>query len=126
MAKLMTPEEITAALEDRVIKVVAERTGLTQVTVWRMRKGETKTPKQSTIEILSNYLRQHCDTADNATLAPRKAARTRKRPLAGKSEDNQESQGFSVTGSKGTSTGGMSVTGSLPLPRNLDAGSQEA
>jgi len=58
---MMTVEQVVAALSDRNLVVVAERTGLNYHTVWRVATGCTN-PAYSTIEKLSAYLTQQQST----------------------------------------------------------------
>ncbi len=55
-AEMLTPEQVTQGLQDRVIAVVAEKTGLHPNTVRKMKSGEFKEPPFSTISKLSDYL----------------------------------------------------------------------
>lgn len=54
----MTYEEIKEALQDRVLKVVSERTGLSEGTINRIRSGKTKKPHNSVLRVLEDYLKQ--------------------------------------------------------------------
>lgn len=61
----MTVEQVVAALSDRNLVVVAERTGLNYHTVWRVATGCTN-PAYSTIEKLSAYLTQQSTQQQDA------------------------------------------------------------
>ena len=52
---MLTVEQIVNYLTDRNLVVVAERTGLSYQTVWRVARGETN-PDYSTVKKLSDYL----------------------------------------------------------------------
>lgn len=52
----MKYEEIQEALQDRVLKVVSERTGLSEPTLQKIKAGRTKTPHKSVLRVLSDYL----------------------------------------------------------------------
>ena len=56
--KMMKLEEIRRRLQDRRPGVVAAATGLTAITVARIRDGAYDDPKLSTIEALSAYLEE--------------------------------------------------------------------
>lgn len=62
---MMTVEQVVAALSDRNLVVVAERTGLNYHTVWRVATGCTN-PAYSTIEKLSAYLTQQSTQQQDA------------------------------------------------------------
>lgn len=53
---MMTPEQIQAALIDRKPRFVADKTGLSYVTVWRVAKGNFKGLNYQTVKVLSDYL----------------------------------------------------------------------
>jgi DNA-binding Xre family transcriptional regulator len=53
---MLSPEEIKEKLKDRVVKVVAEETGLHENTVRKMKKGAFETPEYETVRRLSEYL----------------------------------------------------------------------
>jgi DNA-binding phage protein len=53
--KTMTPDQIRAALSDRNLSTVAERTGLSADTLYRIANGEG-TPTHATLVVLSIYL----------------------------------------------------------------------
>lgn len=53
---MLTLKEIRKRLQDRRPGVVAEATGLTAITVARIRDGSITDPKHSTIQALSDYL----------------------------------------------------------------------
>lgn len=52
---MLTLSEIKKILEDRNLKVIAERTGVSYQTLWRITKGNA-TPSATTAEKISNYL----------------------------------------------------------------------
>lgn len=56
---MMELEEIKAALQDRIDSKVAERTGLTSVTIWRIKTGRAKKPHNSVLRVLSDYLQNN-------------------------------------------------------------------
>jgi len=53
---MMTAEQVSAALRDRRLRVVAQVTGLSYDTVWRVRNGACKRVSYDTIKALSDYL----------------------------------------------------------------------
>lgn len=53
---MMTLDEIIEALADRKPGVVAEATGLSYDTVWRVAAGKTKRVSYETAKVLSDYL----------------------------------------------------------------------
>lgn len=52
---MMTLEQIQAALQDRKPSVVADATGLTYQTVWRVQRHKVKAVSYSTVQKLSAY-----------------------------------------------------------------------
>jgi len=54
---MFTIEQIIEALRDRSLKKVAESTGLSYDTVWRVANGKALKPSHDTISKLSNYLK---------------------------------------------------------------------
>lgn len=52
----MKLSEITAALRDRRLDIVAKGTGLSVQTIRRVRDGEAKDPAHSTVAALEAYL----------------------------------------------------------------------
>ena len=52
---MLTPEEIREKLKDRVIKMVAEQTGLHYNTVLNIRNGESADPSHRAVKALSEY-----------------------------------------------------------------------
>ena len=50
--------KVQAALQDRIVQTVAERTGLSQNTISALRDGKTgkRGPNSSTVKILADYL----------------------------------------------------------------------
>lgn len=55
-AQLLTPDQIRQALTDRILSVVAERTGLHASTLYRIADGDR--PSLHTLETLSAYLQR--------------------------------------------------------------------
>ena len=53
---IMRLNEIRAALKDRRLRVVAEMTGLSYATVWKVATGRTTQVSYEVIEKLSDYL----------------------------------------------------------------------
>lgn len=53
---MMTPDQIRTALADRKPKVVAEKTGLSYMTVWRIARGNFASLNYETVKLLSDYL----------------------------------------------------------------------
>lgn len=53
---MMTLEAVRAALFDRRLKTVAEQTGLSYDTIWRVRAGEDKRVSYDVVKRLSDYL----------------------------------------------------------------------
>ena len=53
----MTIDEIIAALKDRNLKVVSERTGIHHNSLVALKNGAVQNPHQRTIELLTAYLR---------------------------------------------------------------------
>lgn len=53
---MMTLDEIMAALADRKLNAVADATGLSYDTVWRVAAGKTKRVSYETAKVLSDYL----------------------------------------------------------------------
>lgn len=53
---MMTLEAVQEALFDRRLRLVAEATGLSYDTVWRVRNGEVKQVSYDVIKRLSDYL----------------------------------------------------------------------
>lgn len=53
---MLSPEEIKIKLQDRNLKVVAEKTGLHQNTVYKFAKGGDSSSKFITVKKLSDYL----------------------------------------------------------------------
>jgi len=62
MKTLLTPDQLRAALKDRVLSVVAERTGLHASTLYRLADGER--PSLHTVEVLSEYLQRPAAKAE--------------------------------------------------------------
>jgi len=58
---LLKLEEIVKRLEDRNLKLVAERTGLAHQTLYRIRNGQVTSPNYETVTILSEYLTVESD-----------------------------------------------------------------
>ena len=56
----MTPDQITAALSDRKITIVARRTGISLGTLYKIQRGQVDNVRASTINRLAAYL-QPCD-----------------------------------------------------------------
>lgn len=56
MKTLLNPDQLRAALKDRVLSVVADRTGLHPSTLYRLANGEQ--PSLHTVEVLSEYLQR--------------------------------------------------------------------
>lgn len=56
---MMSYEQIKEALHDRVLQVVAERTGLNVMTVNKIANGKTKKPHNSVLKVLSDYLQNN-------------------------------------------------------------------
>jgi hypothetical protein len=54
--RMLTIEQITKALEDRKLRVVARETGLHYHTLRRIKHGETTNPSFGTVKLLSDYL----------------------------------------------------------------------
>ena len=54
--EMMTLDEIMAALADRKLNAVADATGLSYDTVWRVAAGKTKRVSYETAKTLSDYL----------------------------------------------------------------------
>ena len=54
----MTLEEVREKLTDRIVKVVSQRTGLTEMTIIRLRDGGSD-PRSSTVQILADYFKVH-------------------------------------------------------------------
>ena len=55
----MTYEEIQIALQDRILQVVADRTGLNPMTVNKIARGKTKKPHNAVLRVLSDYLQNN-------------------------------------------------------------------
>jgi predicted transcriptional regulator len=55
LCRMLTTEEIRKLLADRRLDIVAKATGISPLTVARIRDGKGD-PKASTLEALSNYL----------------------------------------------------------------------
>ena len=53
---MLTLEQITAKLQDRKPKVVAEETGLAYYTVWRVQTGRITAVSYDVVRRLSDYL----------------------------------------------------------------------
>lgn len=53
----MNYEEIQDGLQDRVLKVVAEKTNISERTLQRIKSGKTKKPQPSILRVLSDYLK---------------------------------------------------------------------
>lgn len=56
LSHVMTVSEIREALSDRIIEVVASRTGIHRNTIHNIRSGKVTDPAMSTVEALSRYL----------------------------------------------------------------------
>jgi len=56
--EIMSSAELRRRLSDRVVKVVAERIGISAMTLYRIQKNECE-PRLSTLVKLSEYFRQH-------------------------------------------------------------------
>lgn len=52
---MMTLQEISDKLQDRVVKVVAEKTGLSEITIIGIKKGNHTDARISTLEKLEKY-----------------------------------------------------------------------
>lgn len=55
----MTMEELRAALTDRRIPIIAERTGIHHNTIAAIRDGTTKEPSYRVVSALIEYLKGH-------------------------------------------------------------------
>lgn len=55
----MNYEEIREGLQDRVLKVVAEKTNISERTLQRIKSGKTKKPQNSVLRVLSEYLKNN-------------------------------------------------------------------
>lgn len=55
----MNYEEIQDGLQDRVLKVVAEKTDISERTLQRIKSGKTKKPQNSVLRVLSEYLKNN-------------------------------------------------------------------
>lgn len=55
----MNYEEIQKGLQDRVLKVVAEKTNISERTLQRIKSGKTKKPQNSVLRVLSEYLKNN-------------------------------------------------------------------
>lgn len=55
---IMSTDELRERLSDRVIKVVAERIGISAMTLYRIQKGERE-PRLKTLVKLSEYFQRH-------------------------------------------------------------------
>jgi transcriptional regulator with XRE-family HTH domain len=55
---MLTMQEIKTKLEDRNLRVIAERTGVSYQTLWRLTKNGS-TPSASTTEKISEYLERN-------------------------------------------------------------------
>lgn len=55
----MNYEEIQDGLQDRVLKVVAEKTNISERTLQRIKSGKTKKPQNSVLRVLSEYLKNN-------------------------------------------------------------------
>jgi predicted transcriptional regulator len=53
---MLTIEEIRKKLEDRNLRTVSERSGVTYLVVCRLANGEVQNPAYNTIKTLSDYL----------------------------------------------------------------------
>jgi len=53
---MMTLEQVQAALQDRKLPQVAERTGLAYQTVWRVAAGRIERVSYDVVKALSDYL----------------------------------------------------------------------
>jgi len=56
--EIMSSAELRRRLSDRVVKVVAERIGISAMTLYRIQKNECE-PRLSTLVKLSEYFRLH-------------------------------------------------------------------
>lgn len=52
---MLSPEEIREKLQDRVIKIVSEQTGLHYNTVLNIRNGTSTSPSHKAVKALSEY-----------------------------------------------------------------------
>ena len=52
---MLSPEELREKLKDRVIKVVAEKSGLHYNTVANIANGKSTDPSYASVKILSDY-----------------------------------------------------------------------
>ena len=55
---IMTTDELRQRLSDRVVTIVAERIGISAMTIYRIQKGDY-VPRLETRLKLSEYFRQH-------------------------------------------------------------------
>ena len=55
---MLSPEELREKLKDRVIKVVAEKSGLHYNTVANIANGKSPDPSYASIKILSEYFEE--------------------------------------------------------------------
>lgn len=53
---MLSPEQVQEKLKDRIVKVVAENTGLHFNTVYKLKNGTSKSPSYETMETISDYL----------------------------------------------------------------------
>jgi DNA-binding Xre family transcriptional regulator len=60
---MMTPTQIQAALADRKPKIVAQKTGLSYQTVWRIASGNFSGLNYETVKALSDYLQGSANDA---------------------------------------------------------------
>jgi DNA-binding Xre family transcriptional regulator len=54
---MLSLEQIKSKLEDRNLRVVAEKTGICYQTLWRLKSGEVSSPRLDTIEKLTRYFK---------------------------------------------------------------------
>ena len=57
--------QIREALQDRVDSKVAEATGLSAQTIWRIKTGKVNKPHNSVLRVLSEYLERPINTQQN-------------------------------------------------------------
>lgn len=53
---MLTLEQVRKSLEDRKLTVVAQATGLSYDTVWRVQRGDIKAVSYDVVKRLSDYL----------------------------------------------------------------------
>lgn len=60
---MMTLEQVKCVLRDRKLRAVAEATGLSYDTVWRVASGRADRVSYETVRVLSDYLEGSRDAA---------------------------------------------------------------